>query len=102
MASDQRNPFNKSAIIKLQHLKPNTKYIVRGIIITINNKTFIDENLPHAAFTTKCFGTILKSFVKCFTKCKVLFEEIKDEDFFSNPYNTSIRVTFKSKVNDEM
>jgi Ran GTPase-activating protein (RanGAP) involved in mRNA processing and transport len=63
MASDQRNPFNKSAIIKLQHLKPNTKYIVRGIIITINNKTFIDENLPHAAFTTKCF-------------------EIKDEDFF--------------------
>jgi hypothetical protein len=79
MASDQRNPFNKSAIIKLQHLEPNTKYIVRGIIITINNKTFIDENLPHAAFKTKCY-------------------EIKDDDFISNPYNTSIRVTFKSKT----
>jgi hypothetical protein len=102
MASDQRNPFNKSAIIKLQHLEPNTKYIVRGVIITINNKTFIDENLPHAAFTTKCYGTILKSFVKCFTKYKVTFEEIKGDDFISNSYNTSIRVTFKSKVNDEM
>jgi hypothetical protein len=102
MASDQRNPFNKSAIIKLQHLEPNTKYIVRGVIITINNKTFIDENLPHAAFTTKCYGTILKSFVKCFTKYKVTFEEIKGDDFISNSYNTSIRVTFKSKVHDEM
>ncbi|XP_068893224.1 receptor-type tyrosine-protein phosphatase mu-like isoform X4 [Tenebrio molitor] len=79
MTPDQRNPFNKPGIIKLQHLEPNTKYIVRGIIITINNKTFIDENLPHAAFTTKCY-------------------EIKDEDFISNSYNTSIRVTFKSKT----
>ncbi|XP_068893217.1 receptor-type tyrosine-protein phosphatase mu-like isoform X7 [Tenebrio molitor] len=79
MASDQRNPFNKSAIIKLQYLEPNTKYIVRGIIITINDKIFIDEQLPHAAFTTKCY-------------------EIKDEDFISNSYNTSIRVTFKSKT----
>jgi hypothetical protein len=102
MTPDQRKPFNKPGIIKLQHLEPNTKYIVRGIIITINNKTFIDENLPHVAFTTKCYGTILKSFVKCFTKCKVPFEEIKDDDFVSNSYNTSIRVTFKSKVNDEM
>ncbi|KAH0820674.1 hypothetical protein GEV33_002117 [Tenebrio molitor] len=55
MASDQRNPFSTSAIIKLQHLEPNTDYIVRSVITTINNKTFIDENLPHAVFTTKCY-----------------------------------------------
>jgi hypothetical protein len=59
MASNQRNPFNKSAIIKLEHLEPNMKYIVRSIITTIDNKSFIDENLPHAAFTTKCYGTVL-------------------------------------------
>ncbi|XP_068893249.1 receptor-type tyrosine-protein phosphatase F-like isoform X14 [Tenebrio molitor] len=79
MASDQRNPFSTSAIIKLQHLEPNTDYIVRSVITTINNKTFIDENLPHAAFTTKCY-------------------EITDDDFTSNPHNTSIRITFKSKI----
>jgi hypothetical protein len=102
MASDQRNPFNKSAIIKLQHLEPNTDYIVRSIIITINNKSFIDENLPHAAFTTKCYGTILTILVKCFIKCKVLFEEITDEDLISNSYNTSIKIIVKSKVNYEL
>jgi hypothetical protein len=102
MASDQRNPFNKSAIIKLQHLEPNINYIVRGIITTINNKSFIDENLPHAAFTTKCYGTILKLFLMYFTKCKVLFEEITEDDFILSSYNTSIRVTFKPKVNGEM
>jgi hypothetical protein len=58
MASDQRNPFNKSAIIILQHLEPNTEYIVRSVITTIDKKPIIDENLPHAAFTTKCYGTV--------------------------------------------
>ncbi|XP_068912717.1 uncharacterized protein [Tenebrio molitor] len=78
MASDQRNPFNKSAIIILQHLEPNTEYIVRSVITTIDKKPIIDENLPHAAFTTKCY-------------------EITDHDFISSTYNTSIRVTFNSK-----
>jgi hypothetical protein len=83
MASDQRIPFNKPAVIKLEHLEPNMKYIVRGIITTINNKSFIDENLPHAAFTTKCY-------------------EFTYDDFISTSYSTSISVMFKSKVKDEM
>jgi hypothetical protein len=78
MASDQRIPFNKPAVIKLEHLEPNMKYIVRGIITTINNKSFIDENLPHAAFTTKCY-------------------EFTYDDFISTSYSTSISVMFKSK-----